>query len=313
VDSLSCGGCGEKLSSRWNVCPVCAQPLSETDRKRFEITCSQCDGVIDVDTQICPHCHVPIVRRYCSGCSRLIPDQVSACPHCGTLAIAKRSIFKRLWKPAVAAALIAFVAFTVYFLEQPAPLPASGSVKKMQTPVEKRAEMPRSSIIQEKPLPLTVPAVDAPKAPQTPNAVAQPNIEAAATNILVASAEGKQETQEPSITPVSEPDWLTEGSRLKEGRKLALIGSRYLEQHRYSEAIPALRSAVEAFPSGTRDLTYGLALYRLGYALRLTEQSDEAMQYLKQAQQFPWIRDQAAREMQAARRQMAKSESVSRH
>jgi len=75
-----------------------------------------------------------------------------------------------------------------------------------------------------------------------------------------------------------------------------------MNQGRYDAAIPVLQRAVEAFPSGTRDLQYAYALYNLGRSLRLAGRPAEAVPILERRLEIPNQRGTVKRELKAARR-----------
>jgi RNA polymerase subunit RPABC4/transcription elongation factor Spt4 len=55
------------------------------------LSCPGCRKSIRPDSCFCPHCNMPIVRRYCPGCRKLVPEHVQVCPYCGTPADAQPS------------------------------------------------------------------------------------------------------------------------------------------------------------------------------------------------------------------------------
>jgi RNA polymerase subunit RPABC4/transcription elongation factor Spt4 len=46
------------------------------------ITCPGCGSIIDLDWQICPHCHTRL-RKPCENCGRLMELPWQLCPFCG--------------------------------------------------------------------------------------------------------------------------------------------------------------------------------------------------------------------------------------
>ncbi len=79
-------------------------------------------------------------------------------------------------------------------------------------------------------------------------------------------------------------------------------GFRLMGQGRYGEAIPLLQRAVAAFPEGSKELTYALALYNLGKSLRLAGRPREAVPILERRLGIPNQRGTVRRELEAARR-----------
>jgi tetratricopeptide (TPR) repeat protein len=250
---------------------------------------------------------VPIIRRYCSGCDGLVPDQAAVCPHCDTPASAKRSFIKQYWKPVAAIATCALVIAAIQYIRTDHQ--NAGKSVALQPPAQKENQEVPPFVLALKPAPdpekaasvqpskvLEVPTIDLP-AQAAPEEVAP----------VAEAAPAMKET------PAASVDLVTEGSRLNDGRKLADIGSRLLERRRYAEAASVLRNAVEAFPPGTHDLSYGMALYKLGSALRLSGKADEAIPVLQRAMEFAWIRSQVSREIKAASVEAEKSTVASRH
>src|SRR5262249_2909141 len=123
----------------------------------------------------------------------------------------------------------------------------------------------------------------------------------AAQSDFVPPSDGSLEADEVESTPL---DLTTEGSRMKEGRRLAEVGQKLIDQHRYDEAVSVLTTAVETFPPASDDLTYGNALFRLGSALRLSGHPDQAVPVLQKAMRFPFIRARVSREVAAAHQQI---------
>lgn len=79
-------------------------------------------------------------------------------------------------------------------------------------------------------------------------------------------------------------------------------GYQLMNEGRYQDAIPLLRRAVSASPSGSNDLTYAYALYNLGHSLRLAGRSGEAVPLLERRLRIDNQRATVARELKAARR-----------
>jgi serine/threonine-protein kinase len=74
-----------------------------------------------------------------------------------------------------------------------------------------------------------------------------------------------------------------------------------MNQGRYDQAIPFLRRAVAAYPTGSTDLTYAYALYNLGRSLRLAGRPAEAIPYLERRLRIDNQRGVVRRELAAAR------------
>ena len=71
---------------------------------------------------------------------------------------------------------------------------------------------------------------------------------------------------------------------------------------RYDEAIPLLQQAVNAYPQGSKDLTYAFALYNLGRSLRLAGRPSEAIPILERRLEIPNQTQTVKTELEAARR-----------
>ena len=97
----------------------------------------------------------------------------------------------------------------------------------------------------------------------------------------------------------------TAASGAAEGARLNDQGFRLMREGRYAGAVPVLRRAVAAFPSGTTDLGYAYALYNLGRSLRLSGQPREAIPVLERRLRIPNQTALVRRELDAARRAAA--------
>ena len=110
------------------------------------------------------------------------------------------------------------------------------------------------------------------------------------------AAEPKQrDSAAPPAKPRPSPTGVAEGARLN------AQGFGLMRQGRYADAVPVLRRAVAAFPSGTDDVNYAYALYNLGRALRLSGRPAEAIPILEQRLQIPNQTEAVRRELEAAR------------
>lgn len=298
MDSLTCSKCEAELASQWIVCPLCAYPTPKAASSRFLLVCTECNKAISSEDQTCPHCHVPIVRRYCSGCSRLVPDQALFCPHCDTPATAQPGIFKRY---RVAALMVVLAVVGGYYVAPPAEqwfqAWQQNRLLAYAKPIPKIAEEPKVE-----PLPVEQPKPPIPAQVTTPEPASEITSDVPETQSdLLPPSDGSLEAEEVQSTPL---DLTTEGSRMKEGRRLAEVGQKLMDQHRYAEAVTVLTTAVETFPPSSDDLTYGDALYRLGSALRLSGHPDQAVPVLQKAMRFPMIRSRVSREVAVAQKQL---------
>jgi tetratricopeptide (TPR) repeat protein len=79
-------------------------------------------------------------------------------------------------------------------------------------------------------------------------------------------------------------------------------GYALMQAGRYQQAIPVLRQAVSASPTGGADLTHAYALYNLAHSLRLAGRPREAIPLLEQRLKIDNQRPTVARELDAARR-----------
>ncbi|HEY1357323.1 MAG TPA: tetratricopeptide repeat protein, partial [Thermoleophilaceae bacterium] len=87
-----------------------------------------------------------------------------------------------------------------------------------------------------------------------------------------------------------------------DGASLNSQGFRLMSAGRYAEAVPVLRKAVAAFPSGSTDLDYAYALFNLGKSLRLAGRPAEAIPVLERRLRIPNQTDVVKRELDQARR-----------
>ena len=78
-------------------------------------------------------------------------------------------------------------------------------------------------------------------------------------------------------------------------------GFRLMQSGKYDEAIPPLQQAVNAYPEGSKDLTYAFALYNLGRSLRLAGRPKEAVPILERRLKIPNQTATVQRELDAAR------------
>jgi serine/threonine-protein kinase len=85
------------------------------------------------------------------------------------------------------------------------------------------------------------------------------------------------------------------------GAELNAEGYSLIQQGRYAEAIPVLRSAVASFPQETTDLNFAYALFNLGHALRMAGQPEAAIPILEQRLQIPDQTETVQAELDAAR------------
>lgn len=317
---LACSNCGEEISPKWIVCPICSHPAgvrsapvpAEDSDPIFsfaEILCIKCKKKIGPDTQICPHCHVPIIRRYCSGCQRLIPDHVNLCPYCHAEPTVKKGLGRAV-KVALFFFLPAFLflAYVVFHrtetrVQRTAAPELTSEEPWIRDPVPSEADLPQRDPASPELLP----------DPRIPSAISPVDVSALkpsriVTNTVerIASPQAKPKREEPHAAP----DFAARGARLKQGRQLKELGLRLIRRKEYGKAVYVLRDAVRSFPAETKDLSLGEALYNLGYSLRMSGKPAEAIPVLKKAMSFPFIRNKAARELQSAADQLKKPQPV---
>jgi serine/threonine protein kinase len=87
-----------------------------------------------------------------------------------------------------------------------------------------------------------------------------------------------------------------------DGARLNDQGFRLMRAGRYADAVPILRRAVAAYPSGSTDLTYAYALFNLGRSLRLSGHPAEAIPILERRLRIPNQTAAVQQELAAARR-----------
>ena len=316
----ACSNCGEEISPKWIVCPICSHPASErpaTDPPGnanplfhfAEILCIKCKKHISPDTQICPHCHVPIIRRYCSGCQRLIPDHVNLCPYCHAEPSAKRGLGK-VFKVALFLLLpfcLIFAYLTFDRTDSPTQTLAARESATEES-VIRDSEPSEADFLQNAPAPQLVPDPPLPLA-ISPGDAADPKPVQIPTNTVVETRQQEKPKRKEAVAQ-AQPDFASRGARLRQGRQLKELGSRLIRQKQYSKAVYVLQDAIRAFPPETKDLSFGEALYSLGYSLRMSGKPGEAIPVLKKALGFPFIRNKAAQELQSASDQAKKTQPV---
>jgi len=106
-------------------------------------------------------------------------------------------------------------------------------------------------------------------------------------------------TPAPAATPPSPP---ASAAGTETPVALSDRGYALMQAGRYQQAIPVLRQAVSASPSGGADLTHAYALYNLAHSLRLAGRPQEAIPLLEQRLKIDNQRATVARELDAARR-----------
>jgi RNA polymerase subunit RPABC4/transcription elongation factor Spt4/TolA-binding protein len=334
VNSSLCSHCGERILPHWTLCPVCALPFADAVTARpvaldssdefhdhSGLHCVQCKSSITPDAQICPQCHVLIVRRYCSGCSRLIPDQAALCPYCTTPATAKRSRMKFYVK--TASALMAFGSIVVglyFFLYKTPSVPAKRETPMVIAPLSSpglipqrpKTESPQFAREPMKTEPQSTVEIDPRSLEANLSGAIQsgPESDPVAENADIPTLQPKpaEEVQTPpqEANP-AEGEWENRGARLKQGRKLTIRASQLMQQGRYTEASIVLKDAIHMFPQKTKDLSYGEALYKLGICLRRKGQPEQAIPVLREAMQFPYYRSKVLREVEAATGQIQRT------
>jgi RNA polymerase subunit RPABC4/transcription elongation factor Spt4 len=328
----ACSNCGEEISPKWIVCPICSHPAGEQAAidpaedidpvfHFAEILCIKCTKQIGPDTQICPHCHVPIIRRYCSGCQRLIPDHVHLCPYCHA-----EPTVKKEWGKVSKAAIFLVLPFCLIF-GYITFRPTDSAVKRIPLPepdtqqsavsVSESSEAdflrnaPAPQLIPDPPVPTAISPIDATHL--RPSRTATNTVE-----IIRQKVKPKREQPVIQVQPVIQAkpviqtpaNFVSRGARLKQGRQLRDLGTRLVKQKQYGKAAYVLQDAIRAFPPETKDLSYGEALYILGYSLRMSGKPAEAIPWLKKALNFPFIKNKAAQELKSASDQMKKTQRV---
>jgi RNA polymerase subunit RPABC4/transcription elongation factor Spt4 len=337
VPISACSNCGEEISPKWIVCPICRHPAGEQPAMELaedidpvfhfaEILCIKCKKQISPDTQICPHCHVPIIRRYCSGCQRLIPDHVHLCPYCHA-----EPTMKKGWGKVSKAAIFLVLPFCLIFAYITF-RPTDSAVKRIPLPEPDTrqsgipdSEPSEADFLRSAPAPQLIPD------PPVPPAISpidetdiQPSRATNTVEVIQQKVQPKQEQPAIEVQPVVQakplieakpviqtpPNFASRGARLKQGRQLRDLGTRLVRQKQYVKAAYVLQDAIRAFPPETTDLSYGEALYVLGYSLRMSGKPAEAIPVLKKALNFPFIKNKAAQELKSASDQMEKTQRV---
>jgi serine/threonine-protein kinase len=116
------------------------------------------------------------------------------------------------------------------------------------------------------------------------------------------SGEGSNASTEPSTTTTTTTTTTAPPpSAGLAGAELNDQGYALIQAGDYDAAIPVLQRAVDSFPAGTTDLTYGYALFNLGNALRLAGRPEEAIPVLERRLEIPNQIETVERELAAAR------------
>src|SRR5215207_2027979 len=105
----------------------------------------------------------------------------------------------------------------------------------------------------------------------------------------------------PAAAPAAAPPSASPSNPDATGAELNAEGYSLIQQGRYAEAIPVLRSAVASFPQETTDLNFAYALFNLGHALRMAGQPEAAIPILEQRLQIPDQTETVQAELDAAR------------
>jgi hypothetical protein len=98
---------------------------------------------------------------------------------------------------------------------------------------------------------------------------------------------------------------VAQGSDPALGGALNQEGFEMIQAGSYEEAVPVLEEAVRSFPSGSRELEYGYALFNLGNALRLSGRPEEAIPVLERRLEIPDQIDVVRSELAAAESEAA--------
>jgi uncharacterized protein len=255
-------------------------PAEEAQR----LDCLKCSEEIGLEDLTCPHCGVPILRRYCGRCSRLIPDHVNVCPVCKT-SEARSFHYRSNIEGAVLTGVVA-IALGVWIIGQSwyrkppdQRIAKAGVVQSELDPDFMGAMQPAPANVQSQhvrfpqPDPLSVPPIP----------VSHSGHSSAKTR--VADVDQNSKTQ------------------LARARKLNSAGYHLMKQGRYDEAADLLSKAIRLFPQGHRDLTYAYTLYNLGRSLRLSGHPENAVRVLEERMKFNDQQNVVQRELQAARRE----------
>jgi len=115
---------------------------------------------------------------------------------------------------------------------------------------------------------------------------------------------------EPEPAPAEEPAASEEqASAPAAGDPAALNdeGFALIQEGDYEGAIPVLQQAVDAYPEGSRDLTYAYALFNLGNALREAGRPEEAIPVLEQRLEIPNQTGTVRKELELARAEAGQS------
>ncbi len=262
------------------------EEVSETEEadEIQRLDCLKCGKEIRLDDLTCPHCGVPILRRYCGRCSRLIPDHVKICPVCRTENAQgfryRNNIEGVVMTGVVAIALGAWIIGQSWYRNSPnehipdisvAQSEVDPDIRSAMQPATGRVESERVRFLQA--VPLSLPPITLRQK--------QP----------LRLKEDKQE--------------LVQDSRIQlaRARQMNSAGYDLMKQGRYGEAAAVLSKAIRLFPAEHRDLSYAYTLYNLGRSLRLSGHPENAVRVLEERLKFNDQIEVVQRELQAARRE----------
>jgi eukaryotic-like serine/threonine-protein kinase len=105
----------------------------------------------------------------------------------------------------------------------------------------------------------------------------------------------------PAAAPPAAAPSASASNRGATGAELNAEGYSLIQEGRYAEAIPVLRTAVASFPQETTDLNFAYALFNLGHALRMAGQPEAAIPILEQRLRIPDQTETVQAELDAAR------------
>jgi tetratricopeptide (TPR) repeat protein len=136
--------------------------------------------------------------------------------------------------------------------------------------------------------------------PAAPQTTAQPPPAAAPPTVAPPPSPPPQTASAPAASEQrSQP---RAGGASAAGAELNQQGFELMKRGDYSQAVPLLRRAVDAYPARTRELDHAYALYNLGRSLRLSGRQKQAVPVLKRRLAIPNQTAVVRRELNAARR-----------
>ena len=133
----------------------------------------------------------------------------------------------------------------------------------------------------------------------------QPKVVSPSTSVSSQPPLAQPAEKKIDLSNKQKPEQVAE-AKIEKVASLNLKGHKLIKQGRYREAVPVLNQAVETVPENTTAIDYVFAQYNLAHSLRKLGRSDEAIPYLERCLAYDRHNVMFQRELQAARRDLAR-------